>query len=524
MMFRGTVLLLVALLGTTNAQFSIGFGLPNFGGGNNNNNQDNNNQGQSGRQDPFGQLIGGFLGGLINSQQRPNQGNPNQGRPNQGNPNQVDAGQLIGGLINAAGQAINQQQQNQQNQQNQNNQGNNQGNGGQPITGSIGGILPFEVSGGNNGNPFQIGFGQGGQGGNCNNNNGGCAQVCRMRRRRVRCSCNPGQQLQQDQRSCQDINECQRGNGGCSDVCNNAEGSFSCSCHNGRELLGDKRTCGSNNQNCNVNNGGCSQNCQQTFNGVQCFCQRGYTLKSDGKTCEDLDECVNSNGGCQDICNNSPGGRTCSCSPGTVLNQFDGVRCNDLNECQNNNGGCAHFCQNTQGSFRCNCLPGYNLIDGKQCQAPTQTPPPPPPTILLDPPLMVFGSILGIKIKPPPPPPQTRRCDPNGKSPSRGLVVFIAVESEEHPWMPNQHTDGPPESQTDIHTQSFCNMTFISQNNIMFRFYYFEKSQNNNLYIPKNDALKNQISEILNKKKWFNDISSTLRILNDFLWPLCPTP
>lgn len=522
---KATLLLLLPLLGTTSAQFS--FGLPNFGG-NNNNNQDNN----GGRQDPFGSLIGGFLGGLVNSQQRP-PNNQNQGNPNQGNrPGQVNGQQLIGAigsLINAAGQA-----QNQNNQNQGNNQGNN--NGGEPITGSIGGIIPFEVSGGNGQNPFQIAFGQGN--GNCNNNNGGCQHVCRLRRRRVRCSCNAGFQLQQDQRSCGDQNECNNRNGGCSDICDNSEGSFTCRCHNGRQLLADGKTCGSNNQNCNTNNGGCSQICQQTFNGVQCACQRGFTLSSDGKTCEDLDECVNSNGGCQDICNNVPGGRTCGCKPGTNLNR-DGFSCSDQNECFNNNGGCAHFCQNTQGSFRCNCLPGYNLVDGTRCEianrptqpttpAPTPAPTPRPTQRPTQPP--ATPPTTGGQT------PQPRGCGANDKkSLFRRIVGGRPADPKDWPWMAallqkrgnDQYCGGTLITDRHVLTAAHCMLPF-SKNDIIVRLgeYDFTKATDNN---PSDfDVVDIRMHVDYDKNTQENDIA-LLKLdrpstFNQFVWPICLPP
>ena len=40
-----------------------------------------------------------------------------------------------------------------------------------------------------------------------------------------------------------DINECDENNGGCSQICNNIEGSYECSCRNGYELDIDGQNC-----------------------------------------------------------------------------------------------------------------------------------------------------------------------------------------------------------------------------------------------------------------------------------------
>lgn len=40
-----------------------------------------------------------------------------------------------------------------------------------------------------------------------------------------------------------DIDECSVLNGNCHHICSNEEGTFTCSCHPGYELLNDNRTC-----------------------------------------------------------------------------------------------------------------------------------------------------------------------------------------------------------------------------------------------------------------------------------------
>lgn len=98
----------------------------------------------------------------------------------------------------------------------------------------------------------------------CGANNGGCQHECRFNRRGVRCRCRDGYRLNQDRRTCRDVDECRRNNGGCSDQCTNTDGSFICSCLDG-QLQADQLTCSSDSnenqqqQTCAFNNGGCQQ-------------------------------------------------------------------------------------------------------------------------------------------------------------------------------------------------------------------------------------------------------------------------
>uniref|UniRef100_A0A7N6BYU7 EGF-like domain-containing protein n=1 Tax=Anabas testudineus TaxID=64144 RepID=A0A7N6BYU7_ANATE len=78
--------------------------------------------------------------------------------------------------------------------------------------------------------------------GNCNQNNGGCAQKCQMVRGLVQCTCHTGYRLMDDSKTCQDVDECAE-EGYCSQGCTNTEGGFQCWCVQGYELRPDKRSC-----------------------------------------------------------------------------------------------------------------------------------------------------------------------------------------------------------------------------------------------------------------------------------------
>ncbi|XP_058835886.1 fibrillin-1-like isoform X2 [Topomyia yanbarensis] len=77
----------------------------------------------------------------------------------------------------------------------------------------------------------------------CGAGRGGCEHECQMVHRgnevhpEVQCSCYNGFILDsQDGRSCHDINECDNENGGCQQICTNKPGSFECSCQSGLQI------------------------------------------------------------------------------------------------------------------------------------------------------------------------------------------------------------------------------------------------------------------------------------------------
>ena len=69
----------------------------------------------------------------------------------------------------------------------------------------------------------------------CQNNNGGCSDICEQTEAGYRCLCETGFMLLPDARTCVDVDECADANGGCSDTCLNTIGSFSCGCREGFE-------------------------------------------------------------------------------------------------------------------------------------------------------------------------------------------------------------------------------------------------------------------------------------------------
>ncbi|XP_048589810.1 signal peptide, CUB and EGF-like domain-containing protein 2 [Nematostella vectensis] len=220
----------------------------------------------------------------------------------------------------------------------------------------------------------------------CSNQNGGCSQRCIqhskyciwgkcflsclndwMCTKFVECDCNKGYKLNEDKKTCSDINECQVYNGGCDHNCTNSIGSYDCSCRKGFLLGADRHTCNDVDE-CLDDNGGCEQICHNRAGSYECECRVGFTMNADKHNCTDINECLVNNGGCSHGCVNLVGRYYCSCPKGFEVGA-SGKTCVDKNECLLANGGCEHYCENTNGSYHCFCRPGgYELYDTYKCR------------------------------------------------------------------------------------------------------------------------------------------------------------
>lgn len=76
----------------------------------------------------------------------------------------------------------------------------------------------------------------------CQHNFGLCSNGCQKTPLGALCICPPGEELADDQHTCQDQNECQPA-GLCSQTCTNTKGSYFCSCNAGYILEPDKHRC-----------------------------------------------------------------------------------------------------------------------------------------------------------------------------------------------------------------------------------------------------------------------------------------
>ena len=89
-----------------------------------------------------------------------------------------------------------------------------------------------------------------------------------------------------------DINECEDNNGGCSQLCINTIGSYYCNCNTGYHFIDNSTTicigryscekylmcqlCFLDTNECLSNNGGCEQVCTNTNGTFYCTCNHGY--------------------------------------------------------------------------------------------------------------------------------------------------------------------------------------------------------------------------------------------------------
>ncbi|XP_033230539.1 uncharacterized protein LOC117181711 [Belonocnema kinseyi] len=144
--------------------------------------------------------------------------------------------------------------------------------------------------------------------GPCSINNAGCSHTCLSTMGRVFCLCPDGFMLEDDWKTCQDVNECavpDLQTEVCHYGCINTPGSYRCA--ESLELK-DQRISG------NLPNS----------------CLPGYELSNDG-SCLDINECAKGNGGCNEVCENTAGSFFCACDGDERVLSSDGKSCTDMN-------------------------------------------------------------------------------------------------------------------------------------------------------------------------------------------------
>ncbi|KAH9524467.1 hypothetical protein Btru_054657 [Bulinus truncatus] len=182
------------------------------------------------------------------------------------------------------------------------------------------------------------------------------------------CTCNKGFILDQNSKTCRDINECNYRPSVCQHLCINTPGGYGCSCLQDYSLNNDNITCHLDIDECSIGSHTCSQVCHNEKGYYTCSCKDGFTLHPDNHTCE---ACLFPYYGknCLHQCNCNGHG-TCNSTTGCVCDEhWSGPNCTtDVDECLIYHPcPSGQICNNTIGSYICSCPPGTQLVDG-HCQ------------------------------------------------------------------------------------------------------------------------------------------------------------
>lgn len=104
------------------------------------------------------------------------------------------------------------------------------------------------------------------------------------------CECLNGfKKINHDDKVCVDVDECKDVPGLCHQRCNNYWGSYRCSCESGFRLNENNRTCDDVNE-CEVHKtyNLCMGICENTQGSYKCTCPPGFKLGVDGRTCQGM--------------------------------------------------------------------------------------------------------------------------------------------------------------------------------------------------------------------------------------------
>ncbi|XP_076641061.1 uncharacterized protein LOC143352447 isoform X2 [Halictus rubicundus] len=184
-----------------------------------------------------------------------------------------------------------------------------------------------------------------------NNGHGPCQDTCRNTIGGYECSCDGLQDsvLSTDNHTCEDAGPCSVNNAGCSHTCLSTMGRVFCLCPDGFILEDDWKTCQDVDEcaqpdlQAEICRYGCinmpgSYRCatpmemkdQPILDSLSITCLPGYEATPDG-TCIDINECTIDNGGCMEVCENTDGSFFCACDGDEKALSSDGKSCVDVN-------------------------------------------------------------------------------------------------------------------------------------------------------------------------------------------------
>ncbi|XP_031778420.1 uncharacterized protein LOC100679483 isoform X1 [Nasonia vitripennis] len=131
----------------------------------------------------------------------------------------------------------------------------------------------------------------------CNYNNAGCSHTCLAILGRVFCLCPEGFFLQDDWKTCQDVDECEVPDlqtEVCRHGCINTPGSYRCAPPPPPPPPPQQHPL------------------EETARRSAAECQTGYE-RGETRSCVDINECATNNGGCTEVCENTEGSYFCAC-------------------------------------------------------------------------------------------------------------------------------------------------------------------------------------------------------------------